>query len=249
VARPRSQTPRKTRREPQSGGPAGVRERARPADAAELRGGPDAARPSPVVAGLAASQLRRIRRIVDAAVRLAEEGGFEGMRLRDVAEASDVALGTLYKYFRSKEDILLFALSEEVGRLEAAVAARPPEGDTALERIESFFRRATAGLTRRPQFSRAVLRSIAAGDGDLALQIASFHLRMTRLIVATLRGEVPDLSAPVDGSYGSERERQIAFVLMNFWFSSLSGWAGGLHAGKTVSEQVRTAASLMLGED
>jgi AcrR family transcriptional regulator len=51
-----------------------------------------------------------MRRIVDAAVELAESGGFEAVRLRDVAERSDVALGTLYEYFRSKEDILLLAL-------------------------------------------------------------------------------------------------------------------------------------------
>ena len=63
---------------------------------------PEGASPAPK---LVASQLRRMRRIVDAAVELAEQGGFEAVRLRDVAERSDVALGTLYKYFRSKEDI------------------------------------------------------------------------------------------------------------------------------------------------
>ena len=41
-------------------------------------------------ARLAASQLRRHRRIVDAVVELAEKGGFDGVRLRDVAEVSEV---------------------------------------------------------------------------------------------------------------------------------------------------------------
>ena len=82
------------------------------------------------VARLAASQLRRMRAIVDAAVALAEKGGFEAVRLRDVAEASGVALGTLYKYFRSKEDILLFAVHEEAEKLEAVMAARPARGAT-----------------------------------------------------------------------------------------------------------------------
>jgi AcrR family transcriptional regulator len=85
-------------------------------------------------ARLAASQLRRMRRVVDAAVRLAEKGGFEAVRLRDVAEASDVALGTLYKYFRSKEDILLFAFDEGLTRLEQGLFERPVSGATPLER-------------------------------------------------------------------------------------------------------------------
>ncbi|HYB12983.1 MAG TPA: TetR family transcriptional regulator [Myxococcota bacterium] len=204
---------------------------------------------APLVAGLAASQIRRMRRIVDAAVHLAEQGGFEGVRLRDVAEASDVALGTLYKYFRSKEDILLFALAEEMERLETAIVARPIQAGTRLDRVVAFFARATTGLTRRPHFARAVLRSISAGDSDMAVKVAGFMLRMTRLIVAAQRGEVPDLSAPVDATLGTERERQIAFVLTHFWFSSLSGWAGGLHSARTVSDQLRIAAALLIEEE
>jgi AcrR family transcriptional regulator len=203
----------------------------------------------PPIAGLAASQVKRMRRIVDAAVRLAEGGGFEAVRLRDVAEASDVALGTLYKYFHSKEDILLFALNEEVGRLEAAIVTRPITGGEALERVETLFVRATSGLTRRPHFARAVLRSIAGGDLGMSLKVAGFMLRMTRLVVAAERGEAPNVAEPVDAPYGTEREGQIAIVLINFWFSSLSGWAGGLHSAREVAEQVRTAAALLMGGD
>jgi AcrR family transcriptional regulator len=199
------------------------------------------------VAGLAASQLRRLRRIVDSAVSLAEKGGFEGVRLRDVAEASDVALGTLYKYFRNKEDILLFALTEQVDRLEQALAAAPIEGRSPLVRCENFFRRSTEGLTQRPQFARAVLRSMASGDPEITVKIASFHLRMTRLIVAALRGERVDVETPIGAEIeiGTERERQVAFMLMNVWYSSLAGWAGGLHTTQVVVEHIGTAASLM----
>jgi len=101
-------------------------------------------------ARLAASQLRRHRRIVDAVIELAEKGGFEGVRLRDVAEVSEVALGTLYKYFHSKEDILLFALTEELEKLETAMATHPVDGKSELARVTRFFERATRGMTYRP---------------------------------------------------------------------------------------------------
>ena len=58
-----------------------------------------------------AASARRGRRVA-----LAEQGGFDAVKLRDVAEASGVALGTLYKYFRSKEEILLFAVNEDMER-------------------------------------------------------------------------------------------------------------------------------------
>ncbi len=201
--------------------------------------------PAPV-ARLAASQLRRIRRIVDAAVALAEEGGFDGVRLRDVAEASGVALGTLYKYFRSKEDILLFALNEEAEKLEVVIAQRPPRGGTAAERLTEAFARATRGLTRRPNLARAVLRAIASGDHETASKVASFHLRMTRILVAALRDEAPDVARPLSEPVGTAREQSIASVLNHVWFASLVGWSGGLHSTRVVTERMRETIDLLL---
>jgi AcrR family transcriptional regulator len=198
-------------------------------------------------ARLAANQIRRMRRIVDAAVELAEQGGFEAVRLRDVAERSDVALGTLYKYFRSKEAILLFALDEEIARLETATRDRPVSGPSPGARVAEFFRRATRALLRRPQFAHAIVRAMATGDPDTALKIASVQLRVSRLIAACLRGEPPDLAAPLDCSSGDARERAIASTLTNVWFSSLVGWSAGLHPERMVGEQVRVAADLILG--
>jgi len=199
-------------------------------------------------ARLIVSQLRRIRRIVDAAVELAEEGGFEGVRLRDVAEASDVSLGTLYKYFRSKEDILLFAVNEDGERLEAVIVGRPPAGETASERVAELFGRATRGLTRRPNFARAALRSIASGDESMAAQQACFHLRTSRMVIATLRGEAPDPGLPLSEPVGTPEERQIAIVLEHVWFASLLGWASGLHPASRVTEQMAATAALLLGD-
>ena len=195
--------------------------------------------------GLGPNQRRRLRRILDAAVSLAERGGFEAVRLRDVAQESQVALGTLYKYFHSKEDILLLALTEEVERLEAQMVAEPMTGGTPLKRLTDFFHRATQGLTRKPHLARAVLRAIASGDQNTAAKVATFHERMTRMIQAARRGEAPDLRVLGRAALGGAREQQVASILQHVWFASLVGWAGGLHPVRTVSEQVRAAAALM----
>lgn len=202
--------------------------------------------PAIPVARLAANQLRRMRRIVDAAVELAEKGGFEAVRLREVAEQSDVALGTLYKYFRSKEDILLFALNEELDRLESAIVARGRSGGEPFDRAIEFFRRATRALARRPQLARAMIRAMAAGEPDTVMKLAYLQLRIARLVVATLRDQAPDLTAPLDSPQGSRSEQAIAQVMMNVWFSSLVGWAAGLHGERVVTEHVRTVATLIL---
>lgn len=185
---------------------------------------------------LATSQVRRLRRIVDAASKLAEEGGFEGVRLRDVAEASGVALGTLYRYFRSKEDILVFVLAEQVDALEQALTARPPRGDTPRERVAGVFTLTTRALTRRPHLARALLRAVSAGEPETKEKVAAFHLRVSRLVLDALRG---------DGEPRPEFEAA-ATILQQVWFASLVGWTGGLHDAKTVVGQVDDAAALLL---
>jgi AcrR family transcriptional regulator len=188
----------------------------------------------------------RTQRIVDTAVELAEKGGFEAVRLRDVAAHAGVALGTLYRRFRSKEDLLIAALEQECAQLEQRVASRPLTGDTPLERVSSFFTVATRALCRRPNLARAVLRAVASGDPELTERVAGFHDLMTRLITAALRGTAGSEPTTRAKPTPSQRERTLAYVLQHVWFASLVGWAGGLHGQAAVVDLVQTAAQLML---
>ena len=96
----------------------------------------------------------RSRRILATAVDLAEKGGFEAVRLRDVAAHAGVALGTLYRHFRSKEDLLVAALTLEVERLEQRMAAR------VVRRVRYRVKRGDTlvGIARRHGVSVSELR-------------------------------------------------------------------------------------------
>ena len=186
---------------------------------------------------------KRTERIVRTAIDLAEEGGFEAVRLRDVAARAEVALGTLYKRFRSKEDILVAALEMEIDFFEEHITSNPAPGETPLDRVWFFFAATTQALVQRPNLARATLRATASGEPELSEKVLRFHERMTGLISVTLQGprvegEEPHLSA--------EDARTLAFLLQQIWFASLVGWMGGLHDVGTVVEQVRIAAGLLL---
>ncbi len=174
------------------------------------------------------------------AVDLAEKGGFEAVRLRDVAASAGVALGTLYRHFRSKEDLLVAALTVEVERLEQRMVVQPAAGGSALDRVSSLFTTATHGLCRRPMLARAILRATASGQPELTEKVAGFHGRMTDLITAAI-------GRNGHGTAGRSGERSIGLVLQQVWFASLVGWGGGLHDERAVIDQVRTAAGLILG--
>jgi TetR/AcrR family fatty acid metabolism transcriptional regulator len=73
------------------------------------------AKPEPTSASDPASQTNRnsdkYQRILDAAVAVFAEKGFFSSRVSDIADRADVADGTVYLYFKSKDEILMTAIN------------------------------------------------------------------------------------------------------------------------------------------
>jgi TetR/AcrR family transcriptional regulator, cholesterol catabolism regulator len=182
----------------------------------------------------------RAKRIVVAAIELAEKGGFEGVRLRDVAAHAGVALGTLYRRFRSKEELLLAALELQVTSLEQHFADAPLAGGAPLDRARAFFRLTTEGMCSRPHLARALVRSVVAGGTGLSPRVAAFHHRTEAMIARALRGDGA-------GDPPTELEQRVGRALVQVWFASLTGWASGLHGVETIVAETESAAELILG--
>jgi AcrR family transcriptional regulator len=99
------------------------------------------------------------RRILQAALELFRSRGFENTVTRDIAREAKIATGTLFNYFKSKEE-LVAALAEEA--LEKAPAAADGAGDADLE--EELFALVAAELRQlRP------LRKFIGGMLETAL--------------------------------------------------------------------------------
>jgi AcrR family transcriptional regulator len=106
---------------------------------------------------LARNQAARRRRVLDAALRLAEGGGFEAVQMRDVAAEADVALGTVYRYFVSKEHLFAAVLLEWSASLDDRVQRRPLVGETPATRLDDLMDRVLTAFERYPQFLRLII--------------------------------------------------------------------------------------------
>src|SRR3982074_3250548 len=81
------------------------------------------------------AQRDRQKRILDATLALASKGGYDAVQMRAVAERADVALGTLYRYFPSKNHLLVSALAREFGRMVDRLSRTAITGDTPYDRM------------------------------------------------------------------------------------------------------------------
>lgn len=189
----------------------------------------------------------RAKRIVDTAVTLAERDGYQAVRLRDVAATAQVALGTVYKRFASKEEILIAALEQESEKMLAKIGKKPVPGDNPQERVRFVFNALTKGLLRRPNLAKALVRSLASGDPNITERVASFHALITALVMAAILGEAAEEHAEWVEEVDT-RERTISSILQNVWFSSFVGWAGGLHDAAQVLSDVDKTSALLLAK-
>ncbi|AUM18847.1 TetR family transcriptional regulator [Rhodococcus ruber] len=107
------------------------------------------------------AQLRRRDRITEAVVAMLEETGPDSIQMRDVAERSGVALGTLYRYFPAKPQLLAAAMVAWNDRLSQRLATerrrrsdRDARAEDAVERVVRLYVRQMKAFQRGPHFAR-----------------------------------------------------------------------------------------------
>ncbi|WP_226899754.1 TetR family transcriptional regulator [Nonomuraea phyllanthi] len=182
------------------------------------------------------SQHQRRKRIVQAAAALASRGGVEAMQMRTVAERAGVALGTLYRYFPSKMDLVVAVVGEEIDLLESSIERRPPGATTPASRAVDVLMRATRGLMREPELADALIRSLIMAEVE-----TPFGERMTGLL---LRVSADGLT--VDEA--SEEQLDLAGSLASVWVQELLEMLRGRRTYDQIQRRIETAAARLFSD-
>jgi TetR/AcrR family fatty acid metabolism transcriptional regulator len=96
-------------------------------------------------------------RILEAAVRVFAERGFFNATVAEIARAAGVADGTIYLYFKSKDDLLLRLFEEKVSELQAAAQAALAEETTAPARLRRFIQLHLALVEKNPDLASVLI--------------------------------------------------------------------------------------------
>jgi AcrR family transcriptional regulator len=183
---------------------------------------------------LTKSQAARRQRVLVAALQLGAEGGYDAVQMRDIAASAEVALGTIYRYFPSKDALLAAAMVEWMEDLERRVTTRAPQGETTSERVFDVLRRAVATMERQPKLAEAVITALTSDDREAGgASVATTDVMQRVMLTAFPEGTDPDVEAA------------IAKVLGHVWFSCLVAWTNGVGDLAWVGAELETACHLL----
>lgn len=172
--------------------------------------------------------------MLSAATALAAEGGYDAVQMRDVAARAEVALGTLYRHYASKNQLLLALLADQALALRERLDQRPPRGDAPADRVADVLRRATRALERQPRVTQAMVTAMSVSDDSAAPVKLEINDTLRAIIVDAVGGTpVTDLD-------------DIVRVLGSVWFAELTFWSGALIDADAMGDNLARAAALLL---
>ena len=122
-----------------------------------------------------ARQRERYDRILRVVRKLTIANGEDAVQMAEVAQAADVALNTLYRYFPSKSHLYAALLSAEMQQFASGFPARSVATDAeAAANVMDLLGSAGDALLTRPRLAKAVMNaSIASPAGASEVSVTA----------------------------------------------------------------------------
>ncbi|GAA0436422.1 TetR family transcriptional regulator [Streptomyces luteireticuli] len=180
-------------------------------------------------------QEARRRGILSATTRLASRGGFDAVQMRAVAESSNVALGTLYRYFPSKIHLLVATMQDQLEQLHDTLRKRPPTEADPSARVAGTLMRAFRAMQREPHLADAMVRALTFADRSVSAEVDAVS-RLTTTIILDAMG----LGGPP-----TAEQLSVVRVIEHTWHSVLITWLSGRASIAQVRVDIETVCGLI----
>ena len=142
------------------------------------------------------AQHSRYARMLQVATAMLASGGEEALQMKELADRAEVSLATLYRYFPSKDHVLLAITNSRYENALRRVASEAPRGGTVQERVTNHMMREFRAGQRDQLLTAAlakVLTDTRAEYRPVIAKVEQTHLRVLEH-VATAGGPVsPEL--------------------------------------------------------
>lgn len=142
--------------------------------------------------------------ILDAALAVFSERGFDAARMDDIAARAGVSKGAIYLYFDSKEAVLKGLIERELAPVAGMLSGMAEQGADDPRATLTLIIKAATHLTQQPAFAATprVILSVAARFPEIGLHYRQRVVDVALAAVETLiaRGARKGEFRPVDAS-------------------------------------------------
>jgi AcrR family transcriptional regulator len=145
-------------------------------------------------------------------------------------------MGTIYRYFSSKDELLAASLVTWIKILRNRLSRRVPRGATPAERLADTLEAASQVSDEAMPLMKALITALSSTDSAVVGHRAEVNQLMDEIIMNGM-GEVPP-GVDVDG---------VRRVIHHVWSSSINQWVSGMTPNGSVAAELRNAAHLLLG--
>lgn len=123
----------------------------------------------------------KYKQILNAAVEVIAENGYHAAQISKIADKANVADGTIYLYFKNKEDILISVFKEKMGefikQIEQSIKEKPNVNQKLLTLIEMHF-----GQLENNKYL-AVVTQLELRQSKVALRLEINHILKPYLVI------------------------------------------------------------------
>lgn len=177
----------------------------------------------------------RQARILQAAQALLASEGEQGLQMKQLAQKSEVALATLYRYFPSKDHVLGAIALERWKQALQKIETTRYRGDTAGERAADMMVGQFRRVQRDPEYAAALERVANAPDRSTGEYMDGIR----QIAMQMLQAAVEQGATPI-----SDEQRHVMPMMMSVCSGAINHWLAGTLSADQTRAQIRAAGRL-----
>ncbi|MFG6119024.1 MULTISPECIES: TetR/AcrR family transcriptional regulator [Thalassobacillus] len=130
--------------------------------------------------------------IIDAAVKVIAENGYHSSQVSKIAKQAGVADGTIYLYFKNKEDILVSLFQQKMGNFIQKIEEETNSQQTAVEKLLKLIEKHFEQLTADHHLAIVTQLELRQSNKELRLKINEVLKRYLTVIDQIIEEGVQD---------------------------------------------------------
>jgi AcrR family transcriptional regulator len=181
------------------------------------------------------AQHDRYQRMLQTATSMLASGGEDALQMKELAERAVVSLATLYRYFPSKDHLLLAISYSRYENALRRVSGEAPQGATVQERVTSLLLREFRAEQRDQRLTAALVRVLS----DTRPEYAPVIIKTQQLHMRVLE-HVAMAGGPVDDNL-----RRRLRIVMDVFAAATGRWLAGVSSAAEARFEIRVGCYLL----